>query len=103
MDRKDDQRRHNCSGDGFRCGGFQTTLVKLIFYVIFIEEIEERDKIRSNNGWVVYNFHTKYPTKIMAREKKLLVIGEREREREREREVAISSQGKVKLYQFCPF
>jgi hypothetical protein len=71
--------------------------------VIFIEEIEERDKIRSNNGWVVYNFHTKYPTKNMAREKKLLGIGEREREREREREVAISSQGKVKLYQFCPF
>jgi hypothetical protein len=26
--------------------------------VIFIEEIEERDKIRSNNGWMVYNFHT---------------------------------------------
>jgi hypothetical protein len=35
----------------------------------------------------------------MAREKKLLVIGERERETE----VDISSQEKVKLYQFCPF
>jgi hypothetical protein len=44
MHRKDDQRRHNCGGDGFGCGEFPTSLVKLIFYVIFIEEIEERDK-----------------------------------------------------------